>query len=617
MNAPLTDRLGMPAEVPLAMPPQSLRDAPGPRPLPRATLTVYFARAFVFGFAFGATGALGWVIWDWFRPMGLTWIETAIIALAMFTAFWIVLSVANAVLGCLPRIRRPNSALRPLDIAILMPIYGEDPATLARNIDAIRREVLRTGGVHRYSVHILSDTRGAAAVTAEQRLFSALSSSADLPVHYRHRADNRRFKAGNIEDWVRRWGGAHDAMLVLDADSLMSGDAIRHLADTMAADADLGLVQSIPRLSGALSWFARAQAFANTVYGTTMARGLSLWSGNAANYWGHNALIRIRAFADCAGLPDLPGRRPFGGVILSHDFVEAALLRRAGWKIAFAPEATDSFETTPETVIAHVLRDRRWCQGNLQHLRLIFARGLHPLSRIHMFQGAMAYIASFGWFGLMVLWVLVGSGEGNGIVRYFSDANPLFPTWPDMDLVSKVLILSIIYGSLIAPKVLGAVMFTLSDPGLRTAGGPLRFALSWITEVALSVLLAPMMMVQHMIAVARTFAGRDTGWALRTDAAPSLATCLRFHWLEVALGLSMGALFVTGELSLWLAPIGLCLVKAPLLSWALSRRAGAAHLMLTPQDIAPPRVLAEALDLRPGETARHPKGTTPEVAATA
>ena len=608
----------MPPEAPLAMPVQDLSTAPEPRPLPRERLAVYLARAFVFGFALAATGALGAVIWDWFRPMGLSGIEVAIIALAMFTAFWIVLSVANAVLGCPPQRKSPAGTSRPLDIAILLPIYGEDPQTLARSIAAMRADILREGGGHRHSLYILSDTRDPQAIAAERRVFEILPNTPDLPLYYRHRTHNDRFKAGNIADWVRRWGGAHEAMLVLDADSVMSGRAVRMLADRMAADPDLGLVQSIPRLVGAQSWFARAQAFANTVYGTTMARGLALWSGTSANYWGHNALIRTRAFAEAAGLPDLPGRRPFGGVILSHDFVEAAFLRRAGWKVAFEPQATESYETTPQTVIAHVLRDRRWCQGNLQHLRLIFSRSLHPLSRIHLFHGAMSYIASFGWFGLMVLWVLVGSGQGDGVVRYFTPANPLFPSWPEMDLVSKVLILSLIYGSLIAPKVLGAIMFWIADPDLRSAGGPLRFAMSWLAEVLLSVLLAPMMMVQHMSAVIRTLTGSDTGWTPRVDAAPGLLTCLRFHLAEAILGLGMAALFITGELSLWLAPIGLCLIMAPVLSWTLSRTAGAGVLMLTPQEIAPPRVLLEALVRVPEKgMAPHIEGTAPEATATA
>jgi len=584
----------MPPEAPLDMPEQDLNAAQTPRPLAREPIAVYLARAFVFGFALAATGALGLVIWDWFRPMGLSWIEVSIIALAMFTAFWIVLSVANSILGCLPRRTPRAERWRPLDIAILMPVYGEDPTTLARNIAAMRADVLGSGGPHRYSLTLLSDTRGSDDIAAELRTFANLPNTSDLPIHYRHRDQNHRFKAGNIQDWVRRWGAAHDAMLVLDADSLMSGQSIRLLADRLAADPDLGLVQSIPRLAGARSWFARAQTFANTIYGTTMARGLSLWSGTSANYWGHNALIRVAAFAQAAGLPDLPGKRPFGGVILSHDFVEAALLRRRGWKIAFEPRAFESYETTPETLIAHVMRDRRWCQGNLQHLRLLFSSGLHPLSRIHMFHGAMAYMASFGWFGLMVLWVLVGSGQGDGVVRYFTPANPLFPAWPEMDIVSKVLILSLIYGSLIAPKVLGALMFWTTDPTLHTAGGPLRFAASWVVEVALSVVLAPMMMVQHMSAVMRTLSGRDTGWQPKSDGAPGFVTCLRFHWLELAFGATMAGLFMAGDLSLWLTPIGACLILAPALSWAASRRPLAHTLMQTPQEVVAPGILAEA-----------------------
>jgi membrane glycosyltransferase len=168
--------------------------------------------------------------------MGFTWIETAIIALAMFTAFWIVLSVANAALGCLPCRPRVPASWRPLDIAVLLPVHGEDAGTVARHISAMRTDILRAGGAHRYSLHILSDSRDPDPAAREERCFAALPNTPDFPIHYRRRAQNHRFKAGNIGDWVARWGAAHDAMLVLDADSLMSGAAIRHLADTMAAD---------------------------------------------------------------------------------------------------------------------------------------------------------------------------------------------------------------------------------------------------------------------------------------------------------------------------------------------------------------------------------------------
>ncbi len=584
MNAPFAPPTLMPPETPLAMPAQRLRRAPRARRLPRDPWTVQAARSFVFGFALILTLGLGAVLHDWFHDGGITLPEIAIIVLGSFAAFWILLSVATSILGCLPQRAGSRGRGPALDVAILAPIYGEPIETVLTNAGRLMHRL--APGRHRYTLYVLSDTRDPQAVVVEQRAVTRLRHLVPgARVHYRHRAENHRYKAGNIEDWVTRWGGAHDAMLVLDADSVMGPDSVTLMADTLAAEPRLGLVQSVPRLTGARSLFARQQAFANTVYGTTLGRGLALWSGTAANYWGHNALIRVRAFAEAAGLPDLPGRRPFGGVILSHDFVEAALLRRAGWQVRFLPQAEASYETTPDSLIGHVLRDRRWCQGNLQHLRLLGAAGLHPLSRVHLLQGAMGYVASAIWAVLMVLWVLIGNGKANGEIRYFIESNPLFPTWPEMELVSRVLIVGLTFGMLLLPKLLGAMMFWWRDPSLRSAGGPVRFLGSMLLEIVVSVLLAPAMMVQHIIAVARILAGRDTGWKPAGATARTAGALLRFHALEVVLGLALCGLYAAGMLSWWLLPIGVSLLLAPALSWASSATPGwASGLFVTPQD---------------------------------
>ena len=574
-------------DAPLAMPAQDLGAAMSPtRALPADPWGVQAARLFVFGSAAGLTAALGWVLHDWFRPGGLIWAEVGLLALSCLTAFWIALSVATAILGLLPRRAEPAGSGGGLDVAVLVTLYGGDPAPMARAMQRLMAQLARAPTPHRFALAILSDTHDPDIAAAEARAAARLQAALPgTPVHYRRRARNDRYKAGNIQDWVTRHGAAHDAMLVLDSDSVMEAEPVLRMADALAADPALGLVQSIPRLTGARTVFARTQAFANTVYGTTLARGLALWSGTAANYWGHNAMLRTRAFAAAAGLPDLPGRRPLGGVILSHDFVEAALLRRAGWRVRFLAHDGGSFEETPATPLAHILRDRRWCQGNIQHLRLIAARGLHPLSRVHMAQGAVAYLASVMWAGLIVLWLIVGRGQGDGPIRYFSAANPLFPAWPEMDVVGRLVILGLIYGMLIAPKILGAAAWWATDPRLESAGGPLRFLASLAVELLLSVLLAPMMMVQHTLAVGRTLLGRDTGWKPQARGTPDLATCLRFHRVELALGLGGLVALGAGVLTPWLSPVVVSLAAAPLLSWAAAAQPGWAQaLFRTPQD---------------------------------
>ena len=208
---------------------------------------------------------------------------------------------------------------------------------------------------------------------------------------------------------------------------------------------------------GSDTLFGRMQQFAASVYGTLLGEGLAGWTGAEGNYWGHNAILRTRAFADCAGLPRMPtltGRR--GALIMSHDFVEAALLRRAGWAVRFVPWITGSYEEPPATLIDYALRDRRWCHGNLQHLRLLGTRGLHVVSRFHLLHGAMSYLLSPAWFILLVIWALLGNGP-DSVITYFSADNPLYPVWPEMSGVQSGMILLFMYAMLLAPKAMGAL----------------------------------------------------------------------------------------------------------------------------------------------------------------
>ena len=594
MNASLRIPM-MPPEAPLAMPDQDLarpfRDPNAPKWDRRAPV---FRRLFVFSFALVMSTGLGLIFADWFAEGGLSRLEDLLIGLVAFTFFWIALPVGTSLVGVTLR-KRPGAVPdKGLNVALLLPLYGEDMRKVSANVRAML-EALRQPGQHQFSLYFLSDTRDENQILQERSSLRALRRSLpDADIWYRHRAENTGFKAGNIRDWVSHHGAAHDAMLVLDADSLMSGAAIRRLADEMAADPAAGLVQSIPQLINATTLFARMQQFSNVVYGTVLARGLAAWSGASANFWGHNAIIRTRAFAATAGLPTLEGRGPFTGPVLSHDFVEAALIRRAGWAVRFIPDAMESYEETPPTIIAHTLRDRRWCTGNMQHLRLLFTPGLSLISRFHLFQGAMGYIASVAWFMLLILWALWGLAETSTIISYFSDANPFFPTWPEMDLISKVKILGFVYGMLLAPKLIGAANTLIAGAGWHRVGG-WRFGVSLLLEVLLSVLYAPMMMVQHMIAVWRALFRADQGWAPKRSGRVGALTLLRFHALEVVIGTVMTAACATGLISLWLLPIAVCLAFAPFLS-ALGS-VSLPWLFQTPQQTEPCAELTRAAQL--------------------
>lgn len=581
---PLRAEPNMPPEAPLEMPGQDFRAqfqdaaAPGPKRSPRRWRFAAFLPAFA------TTLVLMGLFTDDFVMGGLSGLEALLITLVSFSFFWIALTVSTATIGVL-RNSRPVAVDRPvedIDVALLVPIYNEVPEDVFGNgwamLDALRRA--ETG--HRYSLYILSDTRDPEIAAEEVRAFAALRHR--LPdgaqIYFRRRDQNTDRKVGNLTDWIRRWGGAHEAMIVLDADSLMSGDAIVALSDALARDPSAGLIQSATRIIGATTLFGRLQQFSSLLYGAALARGLAAWTGREGNYWGHNAIIRTRAFATCAGLARLPGRRgKDGALILSHDFVEAGLLRRAGWAVRFEPTIVGSYEEVPPTLVEYTQRDRRWCQGNLQHLWLLTARGFHPVSRFHLFQGAMSYLMSPVWMVLLTVWAVVGTGTDQSVLTYFSGLSPR-PHWPEMSESRHLTVLLFMYGMLLAPKMFGLMAFWRFGVRLKDIGGPVRAALSVVTEIVLSVIYAPILMVQQTVAVVRCLAGISEGWSpQRTGrAAIGWVKLLRFHGVETVVGATLVAGIWAGLITLWLIPIAVSLALAAPLSALSGMRLGSGLL---------------------------------------
>lgn len=565
-------RLTLPDELPLhplPMPDQDLR-APFTDPAApgiRSRVATRVVRAVLLTIPAGIAVALGWSSLGWFAldgPPGA--VEALVVGVTVFAFYWVALSFCSALLGLF---WRPSPVVVPagqLDVAILLPMYGEPAAATIGTASDLLAGLAATGR-HRFSLHVLSDTRDPAAALVEEATVAALRHARpDLLIRYRRRAQNTDYKSGNIRDWVITDGNAFEAILVLDADSVMVPASVLRMADLLASVPGLGLVQSPPRvLPGATLWH-RLQSFASEVYGLNLSRGFAIWAGDDANFLGHNAMLRTRAFAASAGLPHLPGRAPRGGVILSHDFVEAALMRRAGWGVRLLPEASGSYEATPETLPGYLRRDRRWCQGNMQHLRLLATPGLHPVSRFHLLQGAMAYVASVWWMLLLLLWAFVGP---DGAMHDFFSGNPLMPDWPRYPVFSQATLVGFVFLMLVGPKVLGIVAH-IRDRGPSWGQAP-GFALSVLIEIALSILIAPALMVQQVRAVLRTLAGFDGGWVPHAACRPSLATLLRFHATETLLGVGLVALAGMGQLTLWLLPVAICLVLTVPLSWLVQR----------------------------------------------
>ncbi|WP_171236502.1 glucans biosynthesis glucosyltransferase MdoH [Ruegeria sp. HKCCA6837] len=595
----------MPPEAPLAMPAQNFsarfRDADAPSG--KRGSSARFWRALAFSPAMAATLGLLWVMSDWFSAEGINLVEAILLALISFNFFWISFTVCTVLLGMvsLSRQDRPQKShsAQPLRVALLTPVYNEVPWNVLGNARTMLEDLQTRGGRHHYAMFILSDTRDPEIAAQEQASVEALRTTLapGLELFYRRREQNTDRKVGNIADWVSRWGADWDAMLVLDADSLMTGRAIYRLTDALARDPGAGLIQSYPQLIGAQSVFARMQQFANGVYGIAFAEGLARWCGQEGNYWGHNAIIRTKAFATSAGLPKL---RSFSGqdkLIMSHDFVEAGLLRRAGWAVRFLPRIRGSYEETPPTLIDHAMRDRRWCQGNLQHLKLLGSTGFRAVSRFHMFHGAIGYLMSPLWFALLLMWALIGQGQDASVLHYFSPDNPLFPQWPEMSETRHVLIILVMYAMLLAPKVLGVLALPLSGVRYSDFGGARKFLTSFLAEVLLSILYAPILMVQQMIAVFRTAFGIQRGWSpqARDGGSYGLGTLVLCHALETISGIALSVGILSGLVSIWLSPIAISLALAIPLSALSGVSASAARRMVgMREDFSEPAITRSA-----------------------
>ena len=394
-----------------------------------------------------------------------------------------------------------------------MPIYNEAPSRVFGAMQAIFEDVERTGQADAFDFLFVSDTTDPNVWIAEERAFLAMR--ARLPqarLYYRRRRKNLSRKAGNIADFVTHWGGQYPHMVVLDADSLMTGEAIVGLAAAMEADPDAGIIQSLPLIVNRNTMFARLQQFAARITGPVIAAGLSAWMGHQGNYWGHNAIIRTRAFADHCGLPDLPGKPPFGGHILSHDFVEAGLMLRAGYTVYMLPGLGGSYEESPPSLIDLAARDRRWCQGNLQHARIIGARGFTMATRQHLANGIMGYLASPLWMAQLLVGIVLVLQSHYIRPEYFTKDFSLFPAWPRFDYERALQLFALTIGILLAPKFLGLAIALMEPKTRRGSGGALALIASTIVEIIMSAAFAPIMMLIQSGSVAQILSGRDTGW---------------------------------------------------------------------------------------------------------
>ncbi|MDB6043783.1 MAG: hypothetical protein JWM63_2334 [Gammaproteobacteria bacterium] len=580
----------------------------------RLRRAAHWRRALFFGLTFLTAAFATTLMLDILRTNGFTNWEKASLLLFFVLFTWITGAFWTALAGFIIRLVGRDPAVlhsdevvgRPLTgrTAVIMPIYNEDTHRVAAGLDVIWSSLQACPEQAAFDLFILSDTRKAAIGAAEEQAYAALVARHDAQgrMFYRRRKENTGRKAGNIADFVRSWGAAYDYAIVLDADSIMSGQALVTLAQMMDAHPGVGILQALPMPAGRETLFARLIQFAARLNSLMLASGLAFWQLGEGNYWGHNAILRLREFAAHCDLPRLPGSPPLGGEILSHDFVEAAFMRRAGFQVWLLADLGGSWEEVPSNLVDFAARDRRWAQGNLQHLGLLPMRGLHWLSRIHLITGVLSYLTSPIWLAVLTLSSIVVCLDAvNGYQYFASGSYSLFPTWPQYRDGEIVILLAGTIGVLLAPKLLGATL-ALVDPKLRRGfGGAWRLCASLLVEQLFSTLLAPSMMLFHTSFVVTTLAGRTVTWNAqdRGDRGITFLEALNRHKWHVLLGLVWGAaiLLIAPRYIWWMSPILLgLLLSVPLTMltsltsaglWA--RRHG---LLLTPEETDPPSELA-------------------------
>jgi membrane glycosyltransferase len=481
--------------------------------------------------------------------------------------------------------------------AIVMPIRNENVARVFAGLRATYESVARNNGLAHFDFFLLSDTSDPDTRVAEIEAWWALREATGGTGHvfYRWRQHRIKRKSGNIADFCRRWGRNYRYMVVMDADSVMSGECLTRLLQLMEANPGAGIIQTLPRAAGRDTMYARVQQFAARLYGPLFTAGLHFWQLGESHYWGHNAIIRIAPFMRHCALRRLPGRGSLSGEILSHDFVEAALMRRAGWAVWIAYDLAGSYEEMPPNLIDELKRDRRWCQGNLMNFRLFLLKGLHIAHRAVFMSGVMAYLSGLLWFLFLILSTALLAVHTLSAPKYFLQPYQLFPLWPEWHPEWAVALFGATAVLLFLPKLLSVLV--VAARGASRYGGTWRLAMGLLGEILLSALLAPIRMLFHAQFVLLTLVGLKLQWKSpqRDDAETTWREALVRHGLHTLLGIVWlgGVYWLNPSFLWWLLPVaGALIVSIPVSVYtsrvSLGRRLRAARLFVIPEELRPP-----------------------------
>lgn len=506
------------------------------------------------------------MMWVAARALGAGgWTAVDVILFMCFAAGtpWTVLGFWNALIGLwLLHVHKDPMAevapyaaagddTAPLQIktAVLMTLRNEDPDRAILRLRTVKAGLDASGEGGTFSYFVLSDTNDPAVAAAEDQAVAAWrSEDPDRDrITYRRRTDNTGFKAGNVRDFCERWGKDYELMLPLDADSLMSGVAIVRLVRMMQAHPRIGILQSLVVGMPSSSAFARIFQFGMRHGMRSYTMGQAWWVGDCGPFWGHNAVVRIKPFFEQCDLPILPGKPPLGGHVLSHDQVEATFMRRAGYEVRVLPVENDSWEENPPTMLDFAKRDVRWCQGNMQYLKLLDTPGLYPMSRFQLVWAILMFVGIPAWT-LMIALLPVAAWEARAITS--------FPT-------SLAIGLYIAFFTMyLMPKIAGLIDVVLTRGGMARYGGPVRFVAGAAIELVFSFLQGAVSTIRTTIFMIGLAFGKSVVWGGQSRDAYGISwrTAVENLWPQTVFGIVVCGL--------------LLLVSPPVFWWSLPLTAG-------------------------------------------
>jgi membrane glycosyltransferase len=593
---------------------------------------LYRRRFFFFTAVFVLTSLATWFVADlyWRDADGLSGLEIALLVLFILLFAHVAVGFCTAFAGFyvinrggdsrrISQYTPPGAAPSLASTAVVMPIYNEDVSRVFEGLRVVFKSVEETAGAEHFDFFVLSDSNQPNQWIREEIAWAELCKQVDGfgKIFYRKRRQAINKKAGNIADFLRRWGKNYRYMVVLDADSIMTGAALSTLVSMMEANPSAGIIQTAPRIIRGESIYSRLQAFANRLYSPLYLAGLNYWQQHEGNYWGHNAIIRVQPFMDHCSLPDLPGNEPFGGRILSHDFVEAALMRKAGWAVWLAHDLDGSYEEGPPNLIESAKRDRRWSQGNLQHAWLLTTRGFRPANRFHLLMGVMAYVSSPMWLLFLILSTVeminqtVLPDPNGGFLS--ADTTSIFGYMVAIPEALTLFFLTMLL--LFLPKVVSVVVMLGREDEVEQFGGRGRLVLSALLEALGSMLLAPINMIFNTKFVLFTLLGQGVAWVAQKRSTDEDGTDWReaiiTHGMQTLFGLVWGisTLILVPIYFAWLTPVLAGLVFSIPFSIFISkasfgRRARELGIFLTPEETHPPAELRQ-LERNLEECYRH------------